>query len=681
MSAESFGGSWGNNVPSYGDEAWRQIMNEAREQMEGRSAQNEEAAETEADSAVTDELEGVVDSETVNSEVTSPEVVNVEFSSPRDDVALVERHQEDLEGRLAAENEVRMKQSEEEMGAFERKLEMSPEAYWQELKNEYALEGVNLGLMPDVRGMREYADGFLTENASGGDQTARIGMAIKTELDKMARSKAEEIRKWQSEGRGLPITFEGEWIEAGQKDMKNILNEYYGAEGEFGKRAGENGELTDEEKVAWQMAALPQKPGTLDPVYVVKSYAGRFEGETVPEYYNRLKNYRKQDQMRDWQIQQDQGKQVIDRGEEPVDEGVVGAGSDLEAQERMAAERREALEELGANPKSKVYALGNEAFVAEEPATGNMKVFVAEEDEAVKAERKAREVAEAIQETDAEVEQIWREREAKERAAMIEEVVKNRGFRMAVRRLVERFLDMMKLEDTTEEDEAYYAEMERQERQKKGFDAELWAATDTSGLPPVFEGEVNEGVTEEGAEDGERQEEVTTDIESVVRNLTPEKVQEVVATAKKAEEMLKRSDLSEATRESIEVQRSRLMAILERYREVEQERTKDREMTGELAFDYLVRKNLISGEMGESGARELETLKAETEKGLNEAAWDDDELAVNEYLERIKAIRRAAEWIGETSRAQRELDVIPVDRPQEVVESQEIVDEAGGAVA
>lgn len=59
---------------------------------------------------------------------------------------------------------------------------MSPEAYWQELKNEYALEGVNLGLMPDVRGMREDVAGFLTENFGEGIRQSELGSRLKLNL-------------------------------------------------------------------------------------------------------------------------------------------------------------------------------------------------------------------------------------------------------------------------------------------------------------------------------------------------------------------------------------------------------------------------------------------------------------------------------------------------------------------
>lgn len=649
MSVEGFGGSWGNNVPSYDDEVWQRIMNEAREQMEGWNMQGGEVAEV--DNVVTDESEGTADSGVVGSETTGPEVVDVEFSSQGDDVApTAERHRADLDAKLAAENEVLMKQSEEEMAAFERKREMTPEAYWQELRNKYALEGVNLGLMPDVWGMREAIEmSLFWDHDKFGDQTERIGIALKTELDKMAQSKAEEIRKWQSEGRGLPVTFENEWIKAGKKDIERIVDAYYGEEGDFGgKEVLGNGGLSEDEKVAWQMAALPQKPGTLDPVFVVKSYAGRFEGESVPEYYNRLKNYRKQDQMREWQIQQDQGKQVIDRGEEPM--GEVKAEVDTTA-------RREALEALGVDPRSKVQVLGNEAFAVENPVTGDMKVIVAAETE---DERKAREIEEAIRETDADVERLRREREARKRVAMIEEVVKNPSFRMMVGNLIQKFLSMMKLEDTTEEDKAYYDEMERQEQQKRGFDAALWAATDTSGLPPVFEGEEDGGVEVEAREDErgqEDQEEVTTDVERVVQEMTPEKAEELAATIRAAENMLRRSDLDNAARSSIEVQYDRLVAVMKRYQEVERKKSEQREMKGELAFEYLRRKGLISGEVNEGGAEELENLKAATERELGEAAWGGDSLALNEYFERIKAIRQAMEWLGvELSGA----DVIPV---------------------
>lgn len=622
MPGESFGG-WGEPVMSYDDEVWKRIMDEAKDQMGKLGEQSETVTEAETSEVA---AEAPV-SEALDSGV-APEAVEVEISSQGDDVAQAERHRADLDAKLAAENEGLMQQSEEEMAAFERKLEMSPEAYWQELKNEYALQGVNLGLMPDVRGMREDAAGFMTEKVGEGDQSARVNMAIKTELDKMARSKAEEIQKWQSEGRGLPITFESEWIESGRRDAKNVLNEYYGAEGEFGKQAKDGGELTDEEKVAWQMASLPQKPGTLNPVLVVKEYAGRFEGESVPEYYNRLKNYRKQDQMREWQLRQDQGKQVIDRGEEPMGEAET------------------------------------EAVETEE-------------------EKKAREVAEAIQETDEEIARLQAEREAKKRAEMVQEVVKSPSFRMAVKHLIERFLDMMKLEDTTEEDEAYYAEMERQEQEKqktqKGFDAELWAATDTSGLPPVFEGvEVETGT--EASEEEEGAKEVTDDIEGVVANLTPERVQEVIKTRKQAEKMLRRSDLSAAARASIETNYDRLTAILGRYQEIEREKEQERGAAGELALDYLARKGLISENAGAESAKELMDLKTATEAAMLDAAWRNDNLEINEYRERIQAIKRAMEWLG-IEPTRREIDVIPVGRTQGEATDGANAAETAGAVA
>lgn len=537
------------------------------------------------------------------------EVIKQSETSQGDGFAQSEQNQEDLDARLAAENGEHMRQSEAEMEAFQRRLEMSPEAYWSELRNEYAQKGVNLGLMPDVRGMREYAEEYLAENVGNNDQAERIGIALKTEMSRMAESKAEEIQKWQSEGRGLPITFESEWLESSKRDMGNILDAYYGAEKRLGEQAKGSDELTDDEKVAWQMAALPQKPGKLNPIYVVRDDAGRFEGESALEYYNRLKNYRAQDLMRDWQLRQDEGRQVA-KAEEP--EKVDAEGETVRAWEQI--------------------------------------------------ERDPEGVEEAIRETDKDVELMRDEQETGVHQEMVERIVKNPSFGMWIKYLLGKSLDTMGIKDTPEEDEAYYAEMERQERLEAQKIAE-----ETDGV-----------------------------VEEIPERKTVEELREALFLKERAEKALQSEDLSEEARESLTRRRDEFEKTLEDEREMygmdriieaqtlralheretgevseemvqlADEKAKfelEKELAGKMAFDVLRDKRLILGNMGEGSAKELEDLRKRIENELVLAARDGDETAVNEYFEITREISQVMEWLG-VKPGQRELDVIPVERPQ-----------------
>ena len=309
------------------------------------------------------------------------------------------------------------------------------------------------------------------------------------------------------------------------------------------------------------------------------------------------------------------------------------------------------------------------------------------------------------------------ERETGVHREMAEKVVRRRGLRGAIGRLMRGFLNAMKFEDTTEEDGAYYDEMERQEqeqqrkrerrgaqeewetwepesaeqevgeqveqetyeapegRRERGFDAELWAATDRSGLPPVFE---DEGAATEVVE--EEQKMVSPDIEGIAEKLTLEQFRQVMEMRKEAEALLERTDLSEATRTSIVTNYERSTRILERYHELERERAVEKRIAGQMAFDSLVRKGLISDDTEKAAMVGLGALRALTEKGLSEAAWNDDTNALDEYVERIRMIRQAMEWLGVEPKEARGVDVIPVERPQgEVVGGVE--PEATGAVA
>lgn len=605
--------------------------------------------------------------------------------SSRDDNAHAERYQEERDSRLAAENQERMKQSEAELEEFQRKLQLSPEAYWQELKNEYAQNGVNLGLMPDMREMRGYAQDYLAQKVGEGDQRERVNVALKTELQKMAQSKAAEIQRWQSEGRGLPITFESEWLETGRKDMGNLLSGYYGGEGRLNEEARQSGKLTEDEKVAWQMAELPHKPGTLNPTWVFQSNPGKFEGETMVEYYNRLKNYRSQDQMRDWQVKQDLERSEVEKKEDEA--------------ESVAAKPQ-------GKPAAIAYDLGGESLALQDTRTGEWKVLKPNENEKLKAEaEQAKEqwerdpegVAEAIAITDAEIAERQEERERLSREELTERVKKKPGFIAAVKRMATKFLDWMRLEDTSEEDEAYYAEMERQEKEeaeRKSFDPELWKMTNKSGLEPVFEEEQKAAEIAEGNSESESAKANAVERKGVdISLLTPEKVEQLLMLKRRAEIALA-SDESLADpeeRRSIMENYGKIAGILNRYekekgleelieyqtmkglegrekveptmaevielaaeKETEsvKENAADEEgFTGEFNFTWLQQRNLISGDKGEKGIEELRTLKDETDQAVLKAIWDDEETAIAEYRQRLMAIKRAMEWLEQENEA------------------------------
>lgn len=65
-----------------------------------------------------DSRETVVEAVAGEPEEVKSEEIKVEVPSQGGDVVSVEQHRENLEARLAAENEARMKQSEEEMEAL-----------------------------------------------------------------------------------------------------------------------------------------------------------------------------------------------------------------------------------------------------------------------------------------------------------------------------------------------------------------------------------------------------------------------------------------------------------------------------------------------------------------------------------------------------------------------------------
>lgn len=622
-------------------------------------------------------------------------VANEPFANPgqqsygaslRDGLVQVEpdQYKTNIDDRMAMENQERMKQSEAEVAEFERKRGLSLGEYWKELRDEYAQNGVNIGLIPDVREMQKSAQEYLKEKVGGEEQVERADLAVKTELGRMARTKAEEVRRWQSEGRGLPITFESEWIQAGEQDMAGLLGGYYGDGGELASEARENQGLSDEEKVAWLMAALPQEPGTLNPVWVFKSNRGAFAEETVPEYYNRLKNYRKQNQMREWQIEQD--RQRLDGG---VDE-------QTEERRQVVAEKREVLRELGENPLAKTYGLGEDAFLLEDQQNGEMKVLavkkdVLEREEAERAqeqwERDPEGVKEAIRETDAEIMKKWQEEE-KERASreeLAKAVAKKPKFLRVVKKLVAGFVNWMKLEDTSEEDEAYYNEMERQEKEKaEKAEMQLGAVGAEPGVEPKAEPASAPEMMDVGG--------------VKIEMLKPKEVEKLMALKRRAELALD----SEKSWEDLEERRSiaenyqRLLKILEAYerakggdlsevieyqttkelevppvpvtREVEEELDEKREMDeDELEFSnnfhltQLQQKGWFSGELNEKGLEELRETKSKIVREMFEALEDEDNKEVmsnvlDESRERLREVDWGIDWLKAKIEAEAEAE-------------------------
>lgn len=292
---------------------------------------------------------------------------------------------------------------------------------------------------------------------------------------------------------------------------------------------------------------------------------------------------------------------------------------------------------------------------------------------------------------DAEVAERQAERERLSREELTEKVKKKPGFIAAVKRMAAKFLDWMRLEDTSEEDEAYYAEMERQEKERaerKSFDPELWKTTDKSGLEPVFEeGQEADAVIEEKPE-AESAKASTVERKGVdISLLTPEKVEQLLVLKRRAEIALASdeslADLEE--RKSIKENYLKISAILDQYEEekgleelIEYQTMKglsEREKAeptaaeevelaaekaepvnekdavdverfgGEFEFAWLQQRNLISGDKGEKGLEELRALKDETDQAVLKAIWDDEESEIAEYRQRLMAIKRAMGWL------------------------------------
>ena len=715
MSGENFGNSWGQ-YPSEDAEVWQRIAKEFESEhpnwREGQEAAGgaeavagpvaEEVKVTEAVAQPREMERAEVDG--LDGGAGQASVADLGETSPRDVAAQSEQREMTLDEKLAVENRERLKQSAAEMVEFERKMQLSPAEYWQDLRNKYATEGVDLGLMPDVRGLQETAEDYFWESDEGGKQAERVGVAVRAELEKMAQAKAEEIRKWQSEGRGLPITYENEWLERGQRDMLNTLNSYYGDEGRFNGQIGKR--ISENEEVAWQMATLPQRPGELSAMWTFQTNPWMFEGETMVEYYNRLKNYRRQDLMREWQVKQDEGKKLQTRevSAEELQEMVEQTDADVEElRQKREKEEQEAIRETD------------------------------EEIERMRAEREAQAQAEETEGATDEAEGV-NETESLSDDDEERVVRRRRGLKGAIRRMMRRFKDAMKLkydEEDAAEDAAYYDEMERleaaeaakaaeenreaesiditEEGEENAEDAdrarkERWkeklrenlgnlqkmTAKSAEKLMDYVEGVEGalqkEGLSDERREkleasrdealmylwgyqelEKERQEKAAAETGMAVaettkqekpreldmeafKQITPEEISELRVFLVRSARELERGDLSEELRQRYENARAKAIISLEAYQQLQNGKTesnevelerKEEQAAGEYALEKLKEQQLISGEFGEKGYRELTALKAETETKLLDAIWNEDEEKAEMYEERLHFIKRA----------------------------------------
>lgn len=698
MSGENFGNSWGQ-YPSEDAEVWQRIAKEfesehpnwreGQETAGGAEAVAEPVAEEVTETAAQPGEMERAEVDGLDGGAGQASVVDSGETSPRDVAAQPEQREMTLDEKLAAENQERLKQSAAEMVEFERKMQLSPAEYWQDLRNKYAAEGVDLGLMPDVKGLQETAEDYFWESDEGGKQAERVGVAVRAELEKMAQAKAEEIRKWQSEGRGLPITYENEWLERGQRDMLNTLNSYYGDEGRFNGQIGKG--ISENEEVAWQMATLPQRPGELSAMWTFQTNPWMFEGETMVEYYNRLKNYRRQDLMREWQVKQDEGKKLQTRevSAEELQEMVEQTDADVEElRQKREKEEQEAIRETD------------------------------EEIERMRAEREAQAQAEEAEGATGEAEGV-NETESLSDDDEERVVRRRRGLKGAIRRMMRRFKGAMKLrydEEDEAEDAAYYDEMERleaaeaakaEEENTEDVDEarkERWkeklrenlgnlqkmtvkSAEKLEDYVEGVEGALQkEGLSDERREkleasrdealmylwgyqelEKERQEKAAAETGMAVaettkqekpreldmkafKQITPEEISELRVFLVRSARELERGDLSEELRQRYENARAKAIISLEAYQQLQNGKTesngveserKEEQAAGEYALEKLKEQQLISGEFGEKGYHELTTLKAETETKLLDAIWNEDEEKAEMYEERLHFIKRA----------------------------------------
>lgn len=693
MPGENFGNSWGQ-YPDADAEEWQRIVREFENEHPNWREGQDDVKETET--VVTPVVEEVKTVETVATqpeEVESGEtdglngateqtgVAGLDETSRGDVAAQPEQREMTLDERLAAENQERLKQSAAEMAEFERKMQLSPAEYWQDLRGRYAAEGVDLGLMPDVKGLQETARDFFWGDNGNGKQTERIEVAVRTELEKMAQAKADEIRRWQNEGRGLPITYENEWLEQGQRDIVSTLNSYYGNEGRFSGQAG--GKLSANEEVAWQMAALPQRPGELSATWVFQTNPWMFEDETMVEYYNRLKNYRRQDMMRDWQVKQDEGKKLKTdaeveelRGEEgeagegdgvqaekiePVVEAEVvfdGADETREArvededEERVVRRKRglkgaigRLLKRFGDSMKLK-YTAEDEAEDAAFVAEMERQEELAAQKEAEKEE--AIEVAEAVSEegeTEEDREERWKEtlREklenlqkmtAEDAEGLEEYVAKAEKWLQGDNLSSEK---REKLEASRDEALMYlwgYSELEKERQEKAAESAEASTAE-------LAQAETAPGDTAE--------QRWKVDMEKV-KQLTPMEVDKMMLHVVRARRKLEEKNLDEKARQKYEEVLDETTAYLDVYQQLQEEkkrvgeeefRRKEEQAAGEYALGKLKEQKLISGEFGEKGYQELVALKADAEMRLIDAVWNEDREKTDMYEERLHFIKRA----------------------------------------
>lgn len=533
-----------------------------------------------------------------------------------------------------AENGKRLRESVAELEDYWRDIPLSPEAYWKELKEDYAKKGVDVGLMPDVREIRDYATGYFAEKVAGLDEQAqseRVKAAVKATLARMAGAKAEAVKYWQSEGKGLPVTFENELVERGQGDLRNILDAFYGGEGRLVNDAKSSDGLTMDEMVAWQVAQRPQKPGTVNMIWLYERNP-QGEHESPGEYYNRLKNYTKQDRMRDWQVEQDQKRMQSEEG--------------LASQGRKSGRPTEY--DLGSNTSARQDENGD--WVVTTPS---------KEEEAAEAIRLANEASE--------------EMNAGKREKKVRAVQEKLGMFGRMKRVASRLMGGLKLDGhlpSEEDDAAYYVEMERKAQEKAAEEAAKVAEA-AKAAGQAGQAEAPEAVRAEDMAKPETQlEEVTTEVETVqVPKVEMEKPKMSAEEERRARTLERMKDKEKLTTDELMKIRDQAAAVAKRTKgpgrmkyfalvdEMESyildRRAKEalaaagrqgaeyNDQVGSFQLEVLKNRGLYSGDMGQKGVTELRTLKADTEGKIIEAVVAGERNLEDEYRSRLNIIRPA----------------------------------------
>lgn len=250
----------------------------------------------------------------LNGQMTSPDETALAWQRMAEAVQQegnqVRSEAEISEGAEVLDFDVRRQRLQEQSDAaelqeFAESMNLSPNQYWTLLRQEYAKEGVNIGLMPDTKGLHEELENFFGGLGVMETSAGRQKVALMTELNRLAGTKAAEIVRQQADGRGLPVTFESEWLQSGAQEMRELLERYYGGEEpRIGKEELQNPDMEVDEWVGWKIAMNPSRPGDLNTELLFTQTPMR-KGENGAGYYRRILNYSHQGPVREAQLARD----------------------------------------------------------------------------------------------------------------------------------------------------------------------------------------------------------------------------------------------------------------------------------------------------------------------------------------------------------------------------------------